>query len=88
MYPLYWAPSGLLSPRRWGNMDHFSERLASLCSQDHSLAAQRTAGDVCFMPGWSAFAESADAAHACTKLGLVHEAAQFTVLRSSASHNA
>eukprot|EP00929_Paragymnodinium_shiwhaense_P068699 TRINITY_DN345_c0_g2_i1.p1 TRINITY_DN345_c0_g2~~TRINITY_DN345_c0_g2_i1.p1 ORF type:complete len:1318 (+),score=428.78 TRINITY_DN345_c0_g2_i1:451-3954(+) len=52
-------------------MAHFEERLNWACSQDHKLARDRANGDAVFMPGWSAFAESAEAANAVTKLGLV-----------------
>eukprot|EP00928_Gymnodinium_smaydae_P075083 TRINITY_DN580_c0_g3_i2.p1 TRINITY_DN580_c0_g3~~TRINITY_DN580_c0_g3_i2.p1 ORF type:complete len:1332 (+),score=271.44 TRINITY_DN580_c0_g3_i2:485-3997(+) len=51
-------------------MPHFAERLEWLCSQDHALASARSKGDVVFMPGWSAFAESAEAARAVAALGL------------------
>jgi biotin carboxylase/biotin carboxyl carrier protein len=55
----------------WGNMDHFGERLDWQCTQDHKLQYDRARGEAVFMPGWSAFAESAEAAHAVTDLGLV-----------------
>ena len=58
-------------PKSWTDMEHFAERLNAFCVQDHALHRQRLAGEVCFMPGWSAFAESADAAIACSNLGLV-----------------
>lgn len=60
-----------VKPKSWGDMGHFQQRLDLLCSQDHALHHHRTSKQVCFMPGWSAFAESPDAAHACQKLGLV-----------------
>merc|ERR1719401_2225240 len=52
-------------------MDHFAERLNWMCSQDHRLNADRASRKVVFMPGWSAFAESSEAAVAVDKLGLV-----------------
>jgi biotin carboxylase/biotin carboxyl carrier protein len=55
----------------WGNMDQFAERLDAMCTQDHELAKDRAEGNVCFMPGWSAFAESSEAAYAAQRLGLV-----------------
>jgi len=60
-----------VKPKSWGNMEHFTERLEWKCSQDHSLAAQRAKKEVVFMPGWSAFAESAEAARAVDAIGLV-----------------
>jgi biotin carboxyl carrier protein/biotin carboxylase len=57
--------------KRWGDMEHFAERLDALCAKDHSLHAHRSSGQVCFMPGWSAFAESPEAAVAVMNLGLV-----------------
>lgn len=56
--------------KTWGDMPHFKTRLDRACSQDHGLAAQRAKGDIVFMPGWSAFAESSEAARAVTALGL------------------
>jgi biotin carboxylase len=55
----------------WANMEHFAQRLDLACSQDHTLAKERKAGKVVFMPGWSAFAESAETAVAVDALGLV-----------------
>merc|ERR1712066_932838 len=52
-------------------MAHFKERLDWMCTQDHNLHHHRQNRDVVFMPGWSAFAESAEAAVAVQKLGLV-----------------
>ena len=49
-------------------MKHFEDRLNSACATDHALSAARTRGDVAFMPGWSAFAESAEAAVAVQEL--------------------
>jgi len=60
-----------LKPKMWGDMAHFEERLNWLCSQDHGLHHCRAEREVVFMPGWSAFAESAEAAVAVEKLGLV-----------------
>jgi biotin carboxylase/biotin carboxyl carrier protein len=60
-----------VKPKSWGDMSHFEERLNALCAADNLLSSQRAGGKVCFMPGWSAFAESAEAANACTGLGLV-----------------
>ena len=47
--------------------------LSQTCSnaQDHELAKDRAEGNVCFMPGRSAFAESSEAAYAAQRLGLV-----------------
>eukprot|EP00930_Biecheleria_cincta_P069966 TRINITY_DN57636_c0_g1_i1.p1 TRINITY_DN57636_c0_g1~~TRINITY_DN57636_c0_g1_i1.p1 ORF type:complete len:1314 (-),score=272.23 TRINITY_DN57636_c0_g1_i1:130-3711(-) len=58
-------------PKSWGDLEHFQERLNFLCTQDHALHCHRANGQVCFMPGWSAFAESSEAAVAVQKLGLV-----------------
>lgn len=58
-------------PKSWGDLAHFKDRLDAFCSQDHVLARDRAARDVVFMPGWSAFAESAEAAVKVTELGLV-----------------
>lgn len=58
-------------PKSWGDMEHLKERLDWFCSQDHAFAAQRKSNQICFMPGWSAFAESPEAARAVTALGLV-----------------
>jgi len=58
-------------PKTWGDMDHFAERLNYVCSQDHALYTHRKSKEVVFMPGWSAFAESSEAAVAVEKLGLV-----------------
>mmetsp|Transcript_53138 Transcript_53138/g.124477 ORF Transcript_53138/g.124477 Transcript_53138/m.124477 type:complete len:1295 (-) Transcript_53138:103-3987(-) len=60
-----------VKPKSWGNMEHFTERLEWKCSQDHALAAERSKKEVVFMPGWSAFAESAEAARAVDSIGLV-----------------
>merc|ERR1719506_1756665 len=60
-----------IGTKKWGDMPHLEERLNAACSQDNRLHADRAAGGVCFMPGWSAFAESAEAAVAVQKLGLV-----------------
>jgi len=57
--------------KSWGDMKHFEHRLNYLCSQDHTLHHDRQASEVVFMPGWSAFAESAEAARAVEALGLV-----------------
>jgi len=62
--PLY------IASKTWADLDHFKLRLDAACSQDHSLAAERAKGDVVFMPGWSAFAESSEAAVAVQALGL------------------
>lgn len=59
-----------IKPKSWADMGHFEERLKQLCTQDHALAAARSKGDCVFMPGWSAFAESAEAARAVEQLGL------------------
>jgi len=58
-------------PKSWGDLDHFKERLDFLCTQDHELARHRSSRQVVFMPGWSAFAESAEAAVGVEALGLV-----------------
>jgi len=60
-----------LGQKKWADMAHFEERLDALCAKDHKLHAHRVAGKVCFMPGWSAFAESPEAARAVMELGLV-----------------
>lgn len=60
-----------VKPKSWGDMEHFKERLDWLCTQDHGLSSHRQSKQVCFMPGWSAFAESSEAARAVDKLGLV-----------------
>lgn len=57
-------------PKSWGDMAHFEERLNGKCTQDPLLREHRAKGDAVFMPGWSAFAESAEAARAVTALGL------------------
>jgi len=57
--------------KKWGDTAHFAERLAAACAQDHLLNKDKVAGQVCFMPGWSAFAESAETAVAVTEMGLV-----------------
>jgi len=59
-----------VKPKSWGDMKHFKERLDWVCTQDHGLAHDRSKGEVVFMPGWSAFAESSEAARAVTELGL------------------
>eukprot|EP00931_Biecheleriopsis_adriatica_P083062 TRINITY_DN5657_c0_g1_i3.p1 TRINITY_DN5657_c0_g1~~TRINITY_DN5657_c0_g1_i3.p1 ORF type:complete len:1302 (+),score=355.00 TRINITY_DN5657_c0_g1_i3:71-3976(+) len=58
-------------PKSWGDLNHFQERLDFLCTQDHQLNLHRASRQVVFMPGWSAFAESAEAAVAVEALGLV-----------------
>jgi len=58
-------------PKSWGDMEHFKERLEWLCTQDHGLHHDRKNRGVVFMPGWSAFAESSEAARAVEALGLV-----------------
>ncbi|CAJ1431504.1 unnamed protein product [Effrenium voratum] len=60
-----------VKPKTWGDLDHFKERLDFLCTQDHELSRHRAARQVVFMPGWSAFAESAEAAVGVEALGLV-----------------
>jgi len=60
-----------LAPSNWGNMQHFEERLNAVLAKDHKLYHQIKSRDVVFMPGWSAFAESPEAARAVEKLGLV-----------------
>merc|ERR1719261_1458111 len=52
-------------------MDHFKQRLEVACTQDHALFHARNNRDAVFMPGWSAFAESSEAARAVDALGLV-----------------
>ena len=52
-------------------MKPFEERLNYLCTQDHGLYTHRSEREVVFMPGWSAFAESSEAAVAVEALGLV-----------------
>ena len=52
-------------------MEHFEQRLDLMCSQDHVLHKERHSGKVVFMPGWSAFAESAETAVAVDALKLV-----------------
>merc|ERR1719189_35775 len=58
-------------PKSWGDMEHFKERLEWFCTQDHSFHHDRKNRSVVFMPGWSAFAESSEAARAVEALGLV-----------------
>eukprot|EP00439_Symbiodinium_sp_Y106_P030902 s1515_g3.t1 len=60
-----------VQPKTWGDLQHFKERLDFLCTQDHELSRHRAANQVVFMPGWSAFAESAEAAVGVQNLGLV-----------------
>ncbi|CAE7347625.1 unnamed protein product, partial [Symbiodinium necroappetens] len=60
-----------VKPKTWGDLQHFKERLDFLCTQDHELSRHRAAKQVVFMPGWSAFAESAEAAVGVQNLGLV-----------------
>lgn len=60
-----------VKPKSWGDLGHFKERLEFLCTQDHEFARHRAAKQVVFMPGWSAFAESAEAAVGVEALGLV-----------------
>lgn len=58
-------------PKSWGDMEHFKERLEWFSSQDHGFHLDRKSRSVVFMPGWSAFAESSEAARAVEALGLV-----------------
>lgn len=60
-----------VKPKTWGDLEHFKERLDSLCTRDHGLHQERAGKQICFMPGWSAFAESSEAARAVDALGLV-----------------
>jgi len=60
-----------VKPKTWGDLEHFKERLNFACTQDHALHHQRSARQVVFMPGWSAFAESSEAAVGVEALGLV-----------------
>jgi biotin carboxylase len=60
-----------IQKKKWGDMEHFGARLDASCTVDPKLSMQRANGDVVFMPGWSAFAESPEAARAVTGLGLV-----------------
>jgi biotin carboxylase/biotin carboxyl carrier protein len=57
--------------KSWGDLEHFEARLNAFMAKDHSFRADKDAGKVCFMPGWSAFAESSESAVAVTKMGLV-----------------
>lgn len=60
-----------VKPKSWGDMEHFKQRLETMCTQDHGLHHHRNNREVVFMPGWSAFAESPEAAVAVQALGLV-----------------
>eukprot|EP00933_Yihiella_yeosuensis_P071818 TRINITY_DN80059_c0_g1_i1.p1 TRINITY_DN80059_c0_g1~~TRINITY_DN80059_c0_g1_i1.p1 ORF type:complete len:1309 (-),score=305.53 TRINITY_DN80059_c0_g1_i1:114-4040(-) len=60
-----------VKPKSWGDLEHFKARLDVACSQDHGLYHHRANKQVVFMPGWSAFAESSEAAVAVEALGLV-----------------
>jgi biotin carboxylase len=60
-----------IGSKMWGNTGHFKERLKYAATQDHHLDQHWKAGEVVFMPGWSAFAESAETARAVNELGLV-----------------
>ncbi|CAE8627913.1 unnamed protein product [Polarella glacialis] len=57
--------------KTWGDLKHFEQRLDFACSQDHALHNHRLNRQAVFMPGWSAFAESSEAAVAVDALGLV-----------------
>lgn len=60
-----------VKPKSWGDMEHFKERMEYFCTQDHGFHHDRKNRGVVFMPGWSAFAESSEAARAVEALGLV-----------------
>jgi len=60
-----------IPPKTWGDMKTFGKALDSSCALDHGLKRHRNEKRVVFMAGWSAFAESHEAAVAVTKLGLV-----------------
>ena len=61
----------VIDQKTWGNMEHFRKRLDAACIEDRQLGYRRSNGEVVFMPGWSAFAESSEAARAVTDIGLV-----------------
>jgi biotin carboxyl carrier protein len=52
-------------------MDHFKARFQALTARDHGLNAALASRNICFMPGWSAFAEAGDSARAVEAMGLV-----------------
>merc|ERR1719460_2942278 len=60
-----------IGTKRWGDMEHFEERMKTFSAKDHLFHSDHMTSNICFMPGWSAFAEAADSARAVTKMGLV-----------------
>merc|ERR1719460_3098640 len=60
-----------IGTKRWGDMEHFEERLKAFSAKDHLFHSDHMTSNICFMPGWSAFAEAADSARAVDKMGLV-----------------
>jgi hypothetical protein len=75
-----------IGPKRWGDLPHFEERLKAACAKDHSLHADHKAKRICFMAGWSAFAESAESARAIDAMGLFGQAPNLSpVTRSKRS---
>lgn len=51
-----------IKPKSWGDVAHFGTCLNTMCTLQPTLEKQRVKGKIAFMPGWSAFAESSEAA--------------------------
>ncbi|CAD7974592.1 unnamed protein product [Amoebophrya sp. A120] len=62
----------LVRPGKWGDLDHFKERMGHYETQNPWFWQARRHGEVVFMAGWSALAESAETGRIVkNKLGLV-----------------